>query len=804
MRNVASFLFFIFTTFSVSAQVSFGDAYLFNDGWEFVLADDSLAFTSHRSDYDVRTLNLPHDWSVEQEASSKFASCQGYLPTGIGWYRKTFDLKELDVKPDRLKYSQDCSYIYFEGIYCRSSVYLNGHLLGYRPNGYVSFFYDLSSYLQEGRNELLVKVDHHKQADSRWYTGSGIYRNVWMVKANRNHFTPWGTSYVCTSLSDEEATIVVESSYVGRVEKRAVIRVELRDAKGKVVATGEIAPRVPGYKARTTLTVKNPERWDINHPYLYTLTAKLIINFSESDHTEMKVGLRSLDFDANTGFALNGRNIKVKGVCLHHDAGVLGAAVPKEVWRRRLVNLKAMGANAIRMSHNPQAPEVYDLCDELGLLVMDEVSDEWEFPKRKWVEGWNKGTPAYEGTFDFFEEWIERDVTDMVMRDRNHPCVFLWSIGNEVDYPNDPYSHPVLDGKESGISQPMYGGYKPEQPNAERIGKIAKRLAACVRAVDTSRPVTGALAGVVMSNETEYPAAIDVTGYNYTESRYITDHELYPARIIYGSETGVGYDSWKAVRDNDHIFGQFVWTGFDYLGESGAWPSRGLGTGLIDFCGNLKPRGKFRAALWAEEPVCYLGTYPLRGRFNNMQPSIEAPAFWNYNEVSRVRVCCYTNASSARLLLNGVVVGERREKDDATGIIYWDIDYNPGQLVCEAYNGDEMVASNLLQTSGEPARLEATLLNPERKPGEVAQILVRVVDKNGVLCRGNYCITANASGKNADFLLRLESGNNSDMSRYTSNSRNTYQGELLCYLRGTKKVTFHCDGLSDLTIKVKK
>lgn len=220
---------------------------------------------------------------------------------------------------------------------------------------------------------------------------------------------------------------------------------------------------------------------------------------------------------------------------------------------------------------------------------MDEVSDEWEFPKRKWVQGWNVGTPSYDGTFDFFEEWIERDVTDMVRRDRNHTCIFLWSIGNEVDYPNDPYSHPVLDGAK--INQPMFGGYKPDAPDAMRIGTIAKRLAACVRAVDTSRPVTGALAGVVMSNETEYPDAVDVVGYNYTENRYDQDHATYPDRIIYGSETGSGLDAWYAVRDKDFIFGQFIWTGTDYLGESGRWPSRGLYTGLLDFGSFPKPRG---------------------------------------------------------------------------------------------------------------------------------------------------------------------------------------------------------------------
>ena len=245
------------------------------------------------------------------------------------------------------------------------------------------------------------------------------------------------------------------------------------------------------------------------------------------------MGLRTLQFSPDKGFALNGEWMKVKGVCVHDDAGVLGTAVPAEVWKRRLLNLKAIGVNALRMSHNPHAPVLYDLCDSLGLLVMDEASDEWEFPKRKWMKGWNQGRPEYQGTYTYFEEWIERDVADMVRRDRCHPSIFLWSIGNEVDYPNDPYSHPVLNG-DGDFTQPIYGGYKADQPNAERIGKIAQRLAPIVKALDPSRPTTGALAGVVMSNATAYPSAIDVVGYNYTESRYDEDHKTYPKRIIYG------------------------------------------------------------------------------------------------------------------------------------------------------------------------------------------------------------------------------------------------------------------------------
>ena len=555
------------------AQVGFGQARLFDDGWEFSLAGA-----------DFRAVDLPHDWSIEATPSRDLASCTGYLPGGVGVYRKTFSLDQ----------SQHARwYIYFEGVYNRSEVTLNGHLLGKRPNGYISFMYDMTPYLTSGQNTLEVKVDHSRHADSRWYTGSGIYRDVWIVGSGETHFAQWGVTY---TYEPKRRALHIKAPVEGK-DKGLVRRATLLDGT-RTVASVETKKAIFDLPYSEDLTL-----WSIDKPYLYTLKVELLRQGQLIDETTIRAGFRTLEFSADHGFALNGENMKVKGVCIHHDAGVLGSVVPRDVWKRRLLALKEMGANAIRMSHNPQAPVVYDLCDEMGFLVMDEGSDEWEFPKRKWVEGWNVGTPAYDGTYDFFEEWIETDVADMVRRDRNHPCIFLWSVGNEVDYPNDPYSHPILDGKNSKINQPMFGGYKPDAPQAERIGKIAKRLAAVIRREDTSRPVTGALAGVVMSNETEYPEAVDVVGYNYTEDRYEQDHKTYPKRILYGSETKAGKATWDAVRDHEFIFGQFIWTGLDYLGESGAWPSRGLGTGLIDFMGFLKPAGIMQKMIWSGQPI---------------------------------------------------------------------------------------------------------------------------------------------------------------------------------------------------------
>lgn len=513
----------------------------------------------------------------------------------------------------------------------------------------------------------------------------------------------------------------------------------------------------------------------------------MLSNGKRIDGCETNVGLRTLDFDPNEGFALNGNWMKVKGVCLHHDAGVLGAVVPSEVWERRLNNLKEIGVNAIRMSHNPQAPVVYDLCDQLGLLVMDEASDEWEFPKRKWIKGWNKGEPGFDGSFDFFEEWIEQDVTDMVRRDRNHPSIFLWSIGNEVDYPNDPYSHPILDGAQ--INQPMFGGYKPDAPDAMRIGVIAKRLAARVRTVDTSRPVTGALAGVVMSNETEYPDAVDVVGYNYTENRYDEDHATYPKRIIYGSENGSGLDAWYAVKNKEFIFGQFIWTGTDYLGESGTWPSRGLYTGLLDFGSFPKPRGHFRASLWSEKPVTYIGTYPIQARFKNSKRTFLSPDawdIWNYDSGQEIRVVCYTNAPQARLLLNGKVIGDMKPYDEKSGIIYWDIPYQAGELKAEGCDTNGNIASSYsIQSSGRPYTLrvsaDRTTLSCDRA---TAHLIVEIVDENGTIVKlGDNDITCTIEGPAR--LLGLEGSNNSDMSDYTDNHHRAFHGRLLTYIQST-------------------
>ena len=793
-----SLLALLMMTGQASAQVSFGHAEKLNKGWGFLRIDTAwnIREQSGMKDRDFddsrwRKVELPHDWGVELPMSPDKGSCQGYLPGGVAWYRLHFRISNgqllIDYGTDAGQSSffplKSSLFIYFEGVYNYSEVYLNGKLLGKRPSGFSSFLYDMTPHLEQGENVISVRVNHGQEFDSRWYTGSGIYRNVWLVSAPQVHLAQWGTAYRLNKINAKNAELEVDvettndsKSNVQNTRLSAVV--ELTDAKGKVVATTKTG--IGSQEKKTVrLTVKNPQRWTLERPYLYTL--KTILKapmIEENDTSIVRVGLRTLDFSPDKGFALNGEWMKVKGVCLHDDAGILGTAVPPKVWRRRLLELKSIGVNAIRMSHNPHTPELYDLCDEVGLLVMDEASDEWEFPKRKWMKGWNAGNPEFQGTYTYFKDWIDRDVADMVRRDRCHPSIFMWSIGNEVDYPNDPYSHPVLDGDGTGFTQPMYGGYKPDQPNAERIGIIAQRLAKVVKEIDPSRPTTGALAGVVMSNATAYPSAVDVVGYNYTESRYGEDHKKYPQRVIYGSENRHDLPSWKAVTDNAHIFGQFLWTGIDYLGESGVWPARGSTAGLLDLAGQRKPLGWYRASLWSTKPTCYIGSYRIiRPHHNSNRPHPYADAVWNWEEGDHVRVVCYTNAKTAHLFLNGKGIGGEPQRDHNSNILYWDINYEAGTLRCEADNG----ATYEITTAGRPYALKLTT-------DSVAHVFVEVVDEQGHLVpTADNEVTLTVHGAR---LLGMEHGNIADATitgRQHRNRLRTHGGRLVGYIQPDNK-----------------
>lgn len=794
---------FILANLSAFSQISFGDSKKINDNWNFILQDIPEAKEASYNSSDWQTVDVPHDWSIKEQLSPTLASCSGYLPGGIGWYRKTINIPQ-NKQGEKV-------FLYFEGVYNRSEVFINGHSLGKRPNGYISFAYDATSFIKYGEeNTIAVRVDHSKSADSRWYNGSGIYRDVWLVYANPVHIAQWGV-YAYPEVNKTTGILNIEVALENETTSKVNLEVknELLDSNGKVVSKSynkvTIIPNNEN-KITTKLKVRNAKLWDLENPNLYNLRTTVFKNGTQIDQTITQTGFRSFTFDPNKGFALNGKWIKMKGVCLHHDSGVLGAAMYKDVWRKKLKTLKKIGVNAIRTSHNPQATDFYELCDELGLLVLNEAYDEWEFPKRKWLEGWNKGTPGFEGSSDIFAEWAEKDLEDFVRRDRNHVSVFAWSIGNEVDYPNDPYSHPVLEGGgDTGFSQATYGGYQKDAPDAMRLGAIAKRLVAAVEKYDTSRPTTAGLAGVAMSNKTEYPSALGITGYNYTESKYQSDHKKYPNRVIYGSENRHGIDAWLAVKNNEHIFGQFLWTGIDYLGESGKWPSRGGHPGLVDYSGKIKPRGYFRQSLWSNKPMIHLGTYIPNG---SKKLSMDAYPIWNYEEGKMIRVVCYTNAAKARLELNGKIVGEEKKYDEETGIIYWDIPFANGKLEAVGLNANDKEESRYaIIQSQQPYTLVINQNNItiDSKAG-VAQINVQVVDEEGlpVILSDNE-VTCNIEGP-ATF-LGLEAGNVTDMTDYTDNVQRVFHGHISAYIKatrekGTIKVSFESPWLQPVSISI--
>ncbi len=536
----------------------------FDSDWLFSRGDFASAMMPGFDDRGWRPVTVPHDWSSEGPFRPEFASGTGFAPGGIGWYRKHFRLDQ-DQPGRRVA-------LEFDGVYDHSEVWVNGHFVGGRPFGFIGFQCDLTSCVKwNGDNVVAVRVDHSRFADSRFYTGSGIFRNVRLVIADPLKIAPGGVFVTTPQIGHGSAVVRVETTVENHSPDPASFSVQsdVVAPGGEIVASLITAQSAAGNSVQNVvqeLKVRRPELWSVAAPALYTLNSRLKSGDTIGDETATPFGIRTATFDADKGFFLNGVPTKLKGVCLHHDAGPLGAAVPDAVLERRLKLLKEIGVNAIRTSHNPPDPGLLNLCDRLGFLVMDEAFDEFTPAKNKWVAGVNVGVPSRFGYADLFAQWSVKDITDMVRRDRNHPSIILWSIGNEIDFANDPFSDPAL-----GRS------YHPENPPATDLVKCAAPLVAAVKSLDRTRPVTAALATVKMSNAVGLAGLLDAAGYNYQEDRYAADHARFPKRIIYGSETSQRLEAWRAGESNDFISGQFLWTGIDYLGEASAWPNRAKG-----------------------------------------------------------------------------------------------------------------------------------------------------------------------------------------------------------------------------------
>lgn len=773
-----------------------------NLDWKFFRGENEDGWYRGLDDSNWRSVTVPHDWSVEEPFSRDYSSGTGYLSGGTGWYRKHFTLPE-SLRGSRIE-------VIFDGVYNHCRTWCNSYYLGQWAYGYTTFVRDISFQARYGEDEnvLCVRINRDNVTDSRWFTGTGLYRKVTVVAKNPVSFDYKGIFFTTPAVNKDTALAHVDISLTNTSDRDTdvIVKASLFDNSGNAAAVSQksaFAAAGENVKTELDLTVPSPLLWSPDTPNLYTLVTELIKDGEVIDNEENRVGIRSIRFDPDEGFFINEINTKFKGVCVHHDAGCLGAAVRPKVWARRLQYLKEMGCNAIRMSHNPHMPELYDLCDSMGFMVMDEAFDEWEGPKNKWSTGHNVYPPKLHGYFEDFHEWHEKDLSNLIIRDRNHPSVIMWSIGNEIDYPNDPYVHPFMaesTGNNDANKPAAERRYDSNKVCADRLPVIASKLKAIIKQYDTTRPVTAAVAFPELSKIDGFSAVLDVVGYNYKEKWYAEDHAAHPDWILLGSENGGSLDAWKAVRENDYISGQFLWTGIDYLGEAHGWPVHASGAGRLTMAGYPKPNYYYRQSMWAEKPAVKLATS--RGRYDTGMS-------WNYMPGEEIRVFCYTNCPAAELFLNGKSFGVKKLSDFREEFISWSVPFEPGVLEADAFTENGEKITDKIQTAMAASGISARVWDDSLKADgeDIAQIEVTVTDCNNVPVPGaSDMIFVKVEG--AGTLLGIENGDIADLTCYTEPYRRVYLGRLLVYVKagtepGDIKVTLSGQNLMRKVVVLK-
>jgi|WetSurMetagenome_2_1015567.scaffolds.fasta_scaffold03813_2 beta-galactosidase len=753
----------------------------FDQGWRFTLSGDENSWKPETDDSSWRLLDLPHDWSIEGDfnPANPATTGGGALPGGTGWYRKSFTLNAAD--------KDKVIYIDFDGVYRNSEVWINGHYLGKRPYGYSSFSYELTPYLKQGdeKNIIAVKVDNSQQPNSRWYSGSGIYRNVWLVKTGKIAVEHWGTYITTPEVSREKAVIKISvklRNSSGKPEEVTIVST-LLDAHDKTIAVAS-SPHVEVIdtitSVRQNINVGKPELWSDKRPYLYTVKTAVKKGSTTLDEYETTIGIRSFVFDADKGFILNGVPVKIRGVCDHHDLGCLGAAINTRALERQLEILRDMGCNAIRTSHNPPAPELLDLCDRMGFIVMDEAFDMWK-----------KSKTQYDYSLDF-DKWHKRDLSDMVKRDRNHPSVFIWSIGNEI----------LEQWDSTGIT-------------------IARDLAAIVRELDTTRPITSACNDPQPGNYIIRSGALDLIGYNYHQDTFADFQKTFPDQKFIGTETtsalatrgsydmpsdsvrrwperwdkpfnegnkdmtcssydncsapwgSTNEETWKIVKAHDFLSGMFIWTGFDYLGEPTPypWPARSSYFGIIDLSGFPKDPYYMYQSEWTDKPVLHLFPH------------------WNWKQGEIVDVWVYTNCSQVELLLNGKSLGTKSKQGDELHLM-WRVPFEAGTLtaVGRDKNGTETMKSEV-KTAGEPAKISLT---PDRTAinadgSDLSFVKVEILDKDGNLVpHADNLVKFSIEGDAV--ITAVDNGCQTSMEHFRDDKRKAFNGMCLAVVKaGSKK-----------------
>ncbi|WP_461255736.1 glycoside hydrolase family 2 TIM barrel-domain containing protein [Treponema sp. R80B11-R83G3] len=742
-------------------------ALLFNKSWKFLHGDAKNAYMVNFCDSTWKNVDLPHDWVISQpfyrgtKEGWTGQNMQGFFAwEGVCWYRKEFTLNDI---------AQNEVYLYFGGAYRNSTVYINGKKAGGRASGYSSFEIDITDFIKEGKNVAAVRLDNGCEAPDRWYSGSGLFRNVFLKIYPVTHIKTWGVHVEpVLSANKKSAEVAVTVTVVSRDKKSGgAVCLRLLAPDGNCAAEGSVSFDCGGKEeteVKQTLRIQNPALWSAQEPNLYRAVIYLKQEGGAGEPVEVSFGVRSVEIAYNKGMTVNGEKVKLKGVCLHHESGITGSAYYDAVWRRRLNILKALGCNAIRTSHNPPAEEFLDLCDELGFYVIDECFD-------KWKSGY------YAAHFD---EDAQRDLTDFILRDRNHPCVFMWSVGNEV-----------------------------ENQGADSMLELQKKLTAIVRSID-SRPVTCALAPHAVPrtlvNEPPQELAkltkklakdVDVLGLNYHEPLYeyyiksiekpIVGTECYE----YYSSVGTNYEdvcdknTWQYVLENENVIGQFIWAGIDYLGES-PWPSKGWSGSILDICGFMKPNAFFRKSLWTDEPFVYMAFYDqykktdyTRGRWSF--PQLTSHLNHEHFLRSTVKIAIFTTCDEVELWINAKKMGRRKRADFKNGIVEWTIEYAQGNIEVKGINNGKEACSHILKTADKAQKIKLISDNANLKAGEIAHIEINVTDKNGILCPNEELIEFSLEG-DAEFLGAC-SGDLTQNLGFTKTRVVTFEGRALAMIK---------------------
>ncbi len=849
-RSLKSVLFSMVIAVMMASTAAFAapvdGATKFNDGWRFILNDDPhYSMVNYEIERNWEYVTLPHDWSIALgtvDDKTKTDGATAYYPGGIGWYNKSFE-KMIDK-------DQKC-YIIFDGVYNNSEYWINGKNLGRHPYGYSPLYYDLTDYLRPvgQKNELMVRVDHSHFVDSRWYTGSGIYRDVELLVVNKLHIPIWGTYITTPEVSKQSATVKMEvevkNDYCS--QKSGELITDIVDMSGKVVATTKSSFELKAGEQTTldqSATIANPALWGIDTPNLYYAQSRIVMDGKELETRTTRFGVRTIKFDAATGFYLNGENMKIKGVCLHHDGGLVGTAVPKAVWKRRLLKLKEGGCNAIRASHNPTSADFLELCDELGLLVQQEFFDEWDNPKDKRHNMNEREIDLPSRGYDrFFQEWAERDLKVVMLRDRNCPSIFQWSIGNEIEwtYPGNKESTGFFGADAAGgyfWNQPPYSPERIKQEWEKQpeqtydVGRTARKLAAWVREMDLTRPVTSNCILPSISYETGYIDALDVAGFSYRRVMYDYGHKHYPDKPLMGTENLGQWHEWKAVLERPFVSGIFIWTGVNYLGEMGSqhgkFPEKVKSCGLLDCAGFDQPSFNMMKSLWTDAPMISIySQYKNKSHYkwdeaqkkfvdaNPRKPWDQRlwdwepmNMHWNYAKGDEVVMELYSNCEEIELLQNGKSLGKKKLSDFEDHIYKWAVTYSDGSITAKGFKGGKVVVTESLYTAGNASTIRLTADRSQIAADNVdaAHVVAQLLDAKGREIKGSektIKFVVNGDCKT----LGVDNGSSSNTSPYLGTEVETFHGRCLLIVQSGKNagkiiVTAQGEGLKSARLVI--